>query len=142
MVLHRKLAGLVLGRDPAHIDALVDQCIEANYKYPWSFVCRALTGIDTALWDLYGHIKGEPVYRLLGGQRDSLPVYGSSMRRDITPEDEARRLVALRDKHGFQAFKVRVGAVNGHDGDAAPGRTEAIIPAVRQAASPAHTPSD
>lgn len=133
MVMHRKLAGLVLGKDPAHIDALVDECIEANYKYPWSFVCRGLTGIETAIWDIYGQIRGEPVYRLLGGDRDALPVYGSSMRRDITPEEEARRMAALRDTHGFKAFKIRVATVNGHDGDAAPGRTEQIIPAVRQA---------
>jgi hypothetical protein len=37
------------GKDPADIDAIVDRCIEANYKYPWFFVCRALAGPDTAI---------------------------------------------------------------------------------------------
>jgi L-alanine-DL-glutamate epimerase-like enolase superfamily enzyme len=132
-VLHRKLAPLVLGRDPAEIDALNDRCIEANYKFPWSFVCRALTGIDTALWDLYGRIQAAPVCALLGGRARPLPVYGSSMRRDIAPAEEAERLVRLRDQHGFTAFKIRVGRENGHDVDAAPGRTEQIVPAVRKA---------
>jgi L-alanine-DL-glutamate epimerase-like enolase superfamily enzyme len=54
------------------------------------------------------------------------------MRRDIKPADEARRLVALRDEKGFQAFKVRVGKVTGHDEDQWPGRTEELIPTVRQ----------
>jgi L-alanine-DL-glutamate epimerase-like enolase superfamily enzyme len=62
-----------------------------------------------------------------------VPAYGSSMRRDITPEDEGERLKRLRDEQGYRAFKIRVGKDCGHDEDAWPGRTEAIIPTVRQA---------
>src|SRR5579862_251386 len=132
-VLHRQVARHVLGSDPAHIDALVDRCIDANMKFPWSYICRALAGIDTALWDLYGKIRNLPVCALLGGKTDPIPVYGSSMRRDISPEAEAARLARLRDEHGFTAFKVRVGQPTGHDIDAAPNRSERLIPAVRAA---------
>jgi L-alanine-DL-glutamate epimerase-like enolase superfamily enzyme len=55
------------------------------------------------------------------------------MKRDITPEAEAERFLRLRDAHGFDAFKFRVGAEYGHDQDEWPGRTEAIVPAVRRA---------
>jgi L-alanine-DL-glutamate epimerase-like enolase superfamily enzyme len=54
------------------------------------------------------------------------------MRRDIQPEDEAARLIRLRDRFGFDAFKFRVGAECGHDVDEWPGRTEAIVPTVRR----------
>jgi L-alanine-DL-glutamate epimerase-like enolase superfamily enzyme len=132
-VLHRQVVPHVLGSDPARIDALVDRVIDANMKFPWSYVCRALAGVDTAIWDLYGKIRDQPVCELLGGETDPFPVYGSSMRRDIAPEDEAARLVRLRDERGFTAFKVRLGVPTGHDGDASPGRTEKLIPAVRKA---------
>ncbi|MCW3051740.1 MAG: gci 3 [Chthonomonadales bacterium] len=132
-VLHRQVARHVLGTDPARIDALVDRCIDANMKFPWSFICRALAGIDTALWDLYGKINQMPVCALLGGKADPFPVYGSSMRRDISPDAEAARLTRLRDEYGFTAFKIRVGQPNGHDVDAAPNRTETLIPTVRKA---------
>jgi L-alanine-DL-glutamate epimerase-like enolase superfamily enzyme len=132
-VLHRQVARHVLGSDPAQIDALVDRVMDANMKFPWSYVCRALSGVDTAIWDLYGKIKGKPVCELVGGKPDPFPVYGSSMRRDIAPEDEAVRLVKLRDERGFKAFKVRLGTPTGHDRDAAPGRTEKLIPAIRKA---------
>jgi L-alanine-DL-glutamate epimerase-like enolase superfamily enzyme len=132
-VLHRQVARQVLGRDPAQIDAIVDRVIDANMKFPWSYVCRALAGVDTAIWDLYGKLKAKPVCELVGGKTDPFPVYGSSMRRDISPEDEAARLARLRDERGFKAFKVRVGSPTGHDRDASPGRTEKLIPAVRQA---------
>ena len=89
LILHRKLAPHVLGADPADFDALADRCVEANYKYPWSFVCRALAGIDTALWDWLGKRHRKGVCALLGGEPRPLPAYGSSMRRDIQPADEA-----------------------------------------------------
>jgi L-alanine-DL-glutamate epimerase-like enolase superfamily enzyme len=133
MVMHRQIAPHALGADAADIDGLVDRCIEAEYKFPGSYVCRALTGLDTALWDLHGKLEGKSVCQLLGGRRRSIPVYGSSMRRDIEPQEEADRLVRLRQARGFGAFKVRIGKVCGHDVDEWPGRTEALIPTVRQA---------
>jgi L-alanine-DL-glutamate epimerase-like enolase superfamily enzyme len=92
-----------------------------------------LAGIDTAIWDLYGKIKGKSVCELVGGKTDPFPVYGSSMRRDISPADEAARMVKLRDSLGFTAFKIKIGSPAGHDRDAAPGRTEKLIPTVRKA---------
>jgi L-alanine-DL-glutamate epimerase-like enolase superfamily enzyme len=55
------------------------------------------------------------------------------MRRDIKPDDEAARLKALKEKNGYRAFKIRVGKVLGRDADEWPGRTEALVPAVRKA---------
>ncbi len=132
-VLHWKVAPHVLGQDPSKIDLLVDRVIDANMKFPWSFVCRALSGVDTAIWDLFGKIQGKPVCEMVGGNTDPFPVYGSSMRRDISPADEAARMAKLRDSHGFPAFKVRVGVPTGHDRDAAPGRSGLLIPTVRKA---------
>ena len=99
-VLHRQVVPHVLGSDPSQIDALVDRVIDANMKFPWTYTCRAFAGVDTAIWDLYGKIKGKPVCELVGGRTDPFPVYGSSMRRDISPKDEAARLVKLRDGSG------------------------------------------
>jgi len=132
-VLHRQIAPHVLGADADEVEAISDRAVEANYKFPWSYVCRALAGVDTALWDLRGRRAGKGVCELLGGAPRAIAAYGSSMRRDITPAEEAERLVRLRDQRGFGAFKVRIGKVCGHDEDQWPGRTEALVPAVRKA---------
>lgn len=133
-LLHKMVAPFFLGRDPWDIDVLASQFVEKTYKFPSSLLLRALCGIDTAIWDLLGKASEQPVYKLLGGRaRDRVPVYASSMRRDISPGAEGERLQALIDRNGFQAVKVRIGQVNGRDVDAAPGRTETLIPAIREA---------
>jgi L-alanine-DL-glutamate epimerase-like enolase superfamily enzyme len=132
-VLHRQIAPHALGADALDIDALMDAIPEREHKFPGSYLCRAMAGLDTALWDLRGKLAGKSVCELLGGRPRALRVYGSSMRRDITPEDEAARLARLRDTHGYDAFKFRVGSECGHDIDEWPGRSEAIVPAVRKA---------
>jgi L-alanine-DL-glutamate epimerase-like enolase superfamily enzyme len=133
-ILHRQVARWAIGADALDVDALVTTIPEREHKFPGSYLMRALAGLDTALWDLRGRLEGKSVCELLGGKPRPFPVYASSMKRgEITPEDEARRLVRLRDAYGYDAFKFRVGKECGHDEDEWPGRTEAIIPQVRKA---------
>jgi L-alanine-DL-glutamate epimerase-like enolase superfamily enzyme len=132
-VLHRQVAPHVLGQDALAPEALGPRVLEAEHKFPGSYVRRALGGVDTALWDLRGRLEGRPVCELLGGTLRPVDAYASSMRRDITAAEEARRLAHLRDEQGFRAFKVRVGKECGHDQDEWPGRTEEVVPAVREA---------
>ncbi len=132
-VVHRQVAPHVLGKDGDDIDALVDLVPEKEHKFPGSYIQRAVGGLDTALWDLKAKRAGKPVCALIGGTPGTVRAYASSMKRDITPADEADRFLRLRDKHGFDAFKFRVGAEVGHDVDEWPGRTEEIVPTIRKA---------
>jgi len=132
-VLHRQVAPWMLGKDTIDLDDLLDIVTEREHKFPGSYLRRAMAGVDTAIWDLRGKQAGKPVAELLGGSAGTLRAYGSSMKRDITPKDEAARLKALRDRDGFDAFKVRAGAEVGRDQDEWPGRTEEIIPTMRRA---------
>ena len=132
-IFHRQVAPWALGADAADIAGLVRRVEEREQKFPGSYRCRALAGLDTALWDLHGRLQGKPVVELLGGRPRPLRAYASSMKRDITPEAEAQRLLRLRDTKGFDAFKWRVAAECGRDIDEWPGRTEAIVPIVARA---------
>lgn len=132
-IFHRQVAPWALGCDAFDIEALIARIEEKEHKFPGSYRCRAIAGLDTALWDLRGRLEGKPVVELLGGEPKRLRAYASSMRRDITPGQEAERFQRLRDGLGFDAFKWRVGAECGHDIDEWPGRTEAIVPQVARA---------
>ena len=129
-IVHRQVAPHVLGLSAMNIDYLVDLIAEREHKFPGSHLQRAIGGLDTALWDLHGKLKDMSVCRLLGGEPGKLRAYGSSMKRDISPVDEADRLKKLRDRFGFDAFKFRVAAECGRDIDEWPGRSEDIIKAM------------
>lgn len=136
-VLHNLVAPFFLGRDVWDAEALVDEYLRTMYKFPSSFLLRAVGGIETALWDIMARTAGQPVWRLLGGSaRQTVPVYASSMVRDIGPDEEADRIAALAEKFGFRAAKIRVGDAMGRDRDATPGRTERIIPRMREVLGP------
>ncbi len=132
-VLHRQVAPWVLDRDTTDLDDLLDFVTEREHKFPGSYICRAMGGVDTAIWDMRGKVAGKPVVELLGGAPGRLRAYASSMKRDITPEDEAERMIRLQGEKGFTAFKVRAGAEVGRGQDEWPGRTEEIIPTMRRA---------
>ena len=132
-IVHRQVAPWCLGRSALDIERLIDSIPEREHKFPGSYLCRAMGGLDTALWDLRGKLEGKSVCELLGGKPGKLRAYASSMKRDITPRDEAARFQRLRDAHGFDAFKFRIGAECGHDVDEWPGRTEEIVPTIRKA---------
>ena len=135
-VLHRQVAPWMLGKELDELDLVLDRVTEREHKFPGSYLRRAMAGVDTAIWDARGKEAGRPVVELLGGSPGPLRAYASSMRRDVTPDEEAGRLVRLRDAHGFDAFKIRAGAEVGRDRDEWAGRTEEIIPTVRRVLGP------
>ena len=136
LILHKQVAPWVLGQtidNIADIDELANRVFEKEHKFPGSYLCRAFTGVDTALFDWLGKKAGQPVCVLLGGKPKPLRAYASSMRRDITPQDEAKRFCHLRQTHGYDAFKFRVGSECGRNRDEWQGRTEAMAKTLRHA---------
>ena len=131
-VLHRQVAPWVLGKPIDDVDDLLNFVTEREHKFPGSYICRAMGGVDTAIWDLKGKQMGKSVAELLGGSPGRIRAYASSMKRDITPHDEAERLKRLRNDKGFDAFKVRAGSEVGRNKDEWLGRTEEIIPTMRR----------
>lgn len=133
-VLHDIVARDFLGRDAWDLANLVDECIRNEYKFLGSFLFRAISGIDTALWDLQGRALALPVYRLLGGRaRTKIPVYASSMSRETAPAEELDRLLERVDTWGFKGGKIKIGVRNGRDSEGWSGRTKELVPLVRKA---------
>jgi L-alanine-DL-glutamate epimerase-like enolase superfamily enzyme len=70
---------------------------------------QAISGVDVALWDIYGKSLGVPIYRLLGGGvRERMPAYASG--GWAPPEGTADEVLGYRAR-GFKAVKIRVGGL-------------------------------
>jgi L-alanine-DL-glutamate epimerase-like enolase superfamily enzyme len=74
-LLHRLVAPIVPGKDSSDIEATVRACFREEYvfKFRGTFLCRAICGIDTALWDLRGKREARSVCELLGGSPRAAP---------------------------------------------------------------------
>ena len=64
----------------------------------------AIGPVDCALWDLLGKVSNIPVYRLLGGMRDRIPAYASTVTLDSMQEymDLAEKCL----QKGYRAIKL------------------------------------
>lgn len=109
-VLDDDLAPLVLGEDPMDHERLAA-------KVYWrlqtigrrGLVAQAYAAVDLALWDLKGKVAGLPLYKLLGGVRESAPVYGSdSGWLWMSPEEIIEASRSYLDQ-GMMGIKMRVG---------------------------------
>lgn len=88
--LHDAVAPQVTGRDPLAIDAIARDMVGYLGFRSTGIETRAASALDIALWDLFGHVTGQPVAQLLGGfTRDRVRTYntcagGQYMRKDAT----------------------------------------------------------
>jgi D-galactarolactone cycloisomerase len=105
------LKPLLIGMDPTEIDAIWDKAyVRGGHK---EFGTRgigvvALSGVDIALWDILGKVRGVPLYQLLGGKcRDKVPVYATA----LYPEEPSRVAKRARGfaEQGFHGVKIKVG---------------------------------
>jgi hypothetical protein len=101
----RGLRLCVLDRDPLDIAPLWDAMYRGTIFFGRGGAAQqAISGVDMALWDIAGKVRGEPVCRLLGGAfHTRLRAYASILFED-TPaatHDTARRLA----DQGFTAVK-------------------------------------
>jgi hypothetical protein len=87
-------------------------------------------------WDLRGKLEGRGGCRPIGGSPCKLRASAASVKRDISPGEKADCFLRLRERYGVDAFKYRIGSECGHDLGERRGRTEEIVPAIRNGLGP------
>jgi len=109
----RRIGELLLGEDPGLIEHLWLKMFGGTHrkrcaKGEW---VRSIGYADMALWDLLGKVTKQPVYRLLGGFRDRVPVYaaGGYYQQGKTAEELGKELLGFVEM-GFKHVKMKVGA--------------------------------
>ena len=106
-VIENVLAPSIIGKDPVQTESRFRDMAQAgNALEIGGAIWIGIAGLDIAMWDLRGKALGLPIYELLGGKvREQMPVYASSMKRDMTPLEEAKRAVSFVEK-GYSAYKL------------------------------------
>src|SRR5829696_3724263 len=80
-------------------------------------VTQAYSAFDVALWDLKGKAANLPLYKLLGGARESAPAYGSDSAWLWMSVEEIVEASRPYLEQGLMGVKVKVGADPEADAD-------------------------
>ncbi len=101
-----ELSDFVIGLDPRRIEDIWQMLYRNGCYRGGPVLMSAISGLDTALWDIKGRALGVPIYELLGGPvRDTVRSYcwiGGDR-----PSGLIEGATALRDK-GFDAVKFNI----------------------------------
>lgn len=102
---------VLIGQDPMQREKLWMSLEHWQRGSAGQFPDRALAAIEQALWDLAGRALNQPVYKLLGGYRDKVPAYGSTMCGDelkggLSTPDEYARFAEKLVARGYKAIKL------------------------------------
>jgi len=101
----------LVGEDSLHREKLWQRLKQWQRGHMALLPDRVLAVVDMALWDLAGRYLNQPVYKLLGGYRDKVPAYASTMCGDElegglnTPEAYADFAEKCKER-GYTAFKL------------------------------------
>jgi L-alanine-DL-glutamate epimerase-like enolase superfamily enzyme len=143
--LFRKgFADLVIGEDPFMVGRVWEKMFAATYGrepsthgWPQHGVISAMAPLDAALYDIMAKTTGLPLYKFLGGYRDSVPVYvtGGYYREGKGIPELVHEIRGYTDQ-GFNAIKLKVGGISGgfsveDDYNRVKAVREAVGPAVR-----------
>jgi L-alanine-DL-glutamate epimerase-like enolase superfamily enzyme len=160
-----RYAEWVVGRDPMQVEAIWWDLATASVRHTGGIAWKAMSGIDSALWDIRGKVLKAPVWQLLGGKmRDRLRLYwshcGSTRARHaerlglprVETTDDLRALSEEVLERGYTAIKTNLihlkdrpdsavlhNLFRNHPGDAPPAvvrNAEAVIGTFREALGP------
>jgi L-alanine-DL-glutamate epimerase-like enolase superfamily enzyme len=109
-VVEKVVKPALVGEDPFDREKLW-QLMRKMQRVRADLSDRAMASVDLALWDLAGRYLDQPVHKLLGGYRDKVLAYASTMGGDempgglSTPEEYARFAEVCMDR-GYKAIKL------------------------------------
>jgi L-alanine-DL-glutamate epimerase-like enolase superfamily enzyme len=130
-----RVAPFFVGKDARGLEDLLWELYRHadNYKYQGLALWVCVAGAEFAILDLLGKLAGKSVGDLLGGvKRREIAVYRASGTRGNTPEAEVEDLKKIVAESGAKALKFRLGGRMSKNADSLPGRTEKLIPLVRE----------
>jgi D-arabinonate dehydratase len=113
-IVDRSLAPYLVGKDPLLTEGLWDALYYRNLPQGQRGVfMRALSAVDIALWDLKGQAAGLPVWKLLGGARERVPVSvaGGYPASDRTLADFEAEMADYATK-GYRTIKIAAGELD------------------------------
>lgn len=129
-IIEYDLKPLLIGEDASAIQLLWERMFAVTVHLG-SAAILAMSGVDTALWDLMGKKANQPLYKLLGGGGTKrVPAYVGCMTLGVQDIPSLVEESAKWTGQGFRSLKLRGGAGIQKDVAAVKAVREAVGPSV------------
>ena len=128
-LINKELLPHLDGEDSRRISYIGDKLFASIHALtPGCVSSTALAAIDVALWDLAGKRCETPLYILLGGAKDKVPIYNTNVGWLNRPLDEMLELCREAvEKDGFRALKLKVGKDNKYEDEERVGKVRETV---------------
>ena len=134
-----RLQPFFIDQDARRLDELVEKALvfAFNYRFGGLGIGIPLATIEFAILDMMGRISGKSVGQLIGKIHNThIPVYQATEWREKPVKESVALIQAAVEKSKAKAVKIKVGALmfmtKDLDARGPAGRTEAIIPLIRE----------
>ena len=110
-IIVNELRQTIVGQDPFKVERLWSMmATRAHQRGRRGMLMMAISGVDIALWDIIGQATKTPLYRLLGGYRETLDAYASAgfYAANKGPAELAEEFAGYAAR-GFRYGKMKVG---------------------------------
>ncbi len=94
------LAPYLIGVDPTDLDLIHQRITEGSFLGWRNFF------IDAACYDLKAKLEGKPVWKMLGGTKEKIPVYWST--GSVCDPEKHSKIIEQAESEGYKAVKLRV----------------------------------
>ncbi len=112
-IIHRELVPEVVGKSIFEYEAIWNamSIVTRDQLRDRRLAVQAMACIDTAVWDAIGRALGEPLYRLWGGFRDSLPIIGIGGYYEVEGKPGIEAEVERFAGFGMVGMKFKIGGL-------------------------------
>ncbi len=116
-ILHEEIVPRLLGEDAMAVERCWERMLPVTFDQlrPRWYAMQAIACVDTAIWDAVGKALGQPLWRLWGGYRSSVPMIGIGGyyipdTKAAKKQDIEREIDFFKGEHGMVGMKFKVGA--------------------------------
>jgi L-alanine-DL-glutamate epimerase-like enolase superfamily enzyme len=118
-LLKRGFQDLIIGEDPFMVEWIWDKMFKTTVSresavkgWDKGQTLSLMAAIDAGLWDIMAKVAGVPLYKLLGGYKNQVPVYVTGgYYREGKGVNELVEEIEGYVKQGFNAVKLKIGGV-------------------------------
>jgi len=131
-----RLQPFFIGKDARDLEALLDgvYVYKSNYKLQNLALWVPLATIEFAILDMLGRIAGKSIGQLIGEiHNPHIAVYRANNHRGKSAQESIELIKRSVQESKAKTVKFKVGGRMSKNADYPPGRTEELIPLVRQA---------